>query len=304
LTSYSIWVTKWWSLKWMNTAPEEPKRARTRGCSTWVRWWEVHRLWRINPDAYKSVGKNASHEERMRELVKRWTTSETIGWCDWYRRVVDVLVHAHVLRWRRQDSETCLKRSCATNYKHKTSMYYLFLLGSAFTIENDHWCRSLDLCRSCVAPARHVAIISSYRICMQNTNKYGTPTRVSYSWIIQSWHQPPIWCKCLARRQHCCVLTLVIKCDLNLISQIWEMNNILWHNQVVAKVAKHVVFLLVHLVVETTSPEIYNLGRIVFIHCVCHFRITLLPLKVDRRLDSVNKVSHFLVVVSYIQPML
>jgi hypothetical protein len=25
---------------------------------------------RINPDAYKSIGKNASHEERMVELVK------------------------------------------------------------------------------------------------------------------------------------------------------------------------------------------------------------------------------------------
>jgi hypothetical protein len=119
-TSYSIWVTKWWSLKWMNTSTwkspsvrglEDVQRGSGGGrCTGYVL--------RINPDAYKSVGKNASHEERMRAREGDGQHQRQLDawWCD-PGTVVDVLVYAHVLRWRRQDSETCLKiRSCATNY--------------------------------------------------------------------------------------------------------------------------------------------------------------------------------------------
>jgi hypothetical protein len=62
---------------------------------------------RINPDAYKSVGKNATLEERMQELVKEmdnirdnWMpdvkndTDELSSWC-----------MQHVLRWRRQNDQ-------------------------------------------------------------------------------------------------------------------------------------------------------------------------------------------------------
>jgi hypothetical protein len=94
---------------------------------------------------------------------RRWTTSETIGclMCDWYRRVVDVLVYAHVLRWRRQDSETMFKMVVTVPHK-KTSMYYLFSFRLAFArwkwpwqiaglIMNPHitlqLCHKLRLCR-------------------------------------------------------------------------------------------------------------------------------------------------------------